>query len=109
MLLVKLANERTFSAWLRTGLALVVSGLAVTRFFIEPTFPWLPKATGVFMILLGGAVYIIALSSYRRVLKGLNLGKIEEGLMPLSSIHLYIFVIALLLSAVLSVIIILMF
>lgn len=108
-LLVKLANERTFSAWLRTGLALVVSGLAVSRFFIQPAFPWLGKVTGVFLIFLGGAVYVIALSSYRKVLRGLYLGKIEKGLMPLSSTHLYIFVIALLLSAMLSLILILMF
>ncbi len=107
--LLNLANERTFSAWLRTGLALVVSGIAVSRFFFQEAFPWLARITGVFLILMGGAVYVIALLSYRKVLNWIDIGHPEAGPMPLNSVPIYILIIALLLSVVLSLLLILMF
>jgi putative membrane protein len=57
------ANERTFLAWIRTGLALVAAGLAVIQ--LLPPFHgirWGRHAIGIPLILLGGA---IALLSYR--------------------------------------------
>ena len=43
-----LANERTFLAWLRTGLALVVAGLAVEALDV-PSTTWLVMFVSVFV------------------------------------------------------------
>lgn len=55
------ANERTFLAWNRTALALIVTGLALIRFL--PPFPgrWEPVALGIPLLVVGG---IVAFSSY---------------------------------------------
>lgn len=56
-----LANERTFLAWSRTSLALVVAGLAVAQ--LLPPFPGIPWGRSVIatpLILLGAAVSVIS-------------------------------------------------
>ena len=97
-----LANERTFSAWLRTGIASELGGLAVSRFLILDLvhYRWIASAIGVIFILVGMAIYIIALISYRQTLKGIPAD--ENGLVMFSSHHLYLLVGALTLSAILS-------
>lgn len=58
-----LANERTFLAWLRSGLSLVAAGLAVANFLPIGVIPGLPYVrvysvllvvTGTMMVLVGG-------------------------------------------------------
>ncbi|GGN55465.1 YidH family protein [Streptomyces kronopolitis] len=49
-----LANERTFLAWLRTGLALIGGGFAVDQ-FLPRLHPWLRLACTV-VLLVGGAL-----------------------------------------------------
>ncbi len=51
-----LANERTFLAWIRTGLALVVAGLAVTQFFRPFSIAAGRRILGVPLIAVGAAV-----------------------------------------------------
>ncbi len=53
-----LANERTFLAWIRTGLALIAGGLAVAQFLsplpvkgLKEALSILPIAIGVFLAL----------------------------------------------------------
>jgi putative membrane protein len=85
-----LANERTFLAWVRTSVAVVVFGFAIGRFavamrqltaFQGPT----PKATGfsVWMgtiSILAGVVMVVAgLSRYRKTRRQLDEGKFEPA------------------------------
>ncbi|MFC0601641.1 YidH family protein [Streptomyces palmae] len=49
-----LANERTFLAWLRTGLALVGGGFAVNQFL--PDSERVPRVVLAVVLLAGGAV-----------------------------------------------------
>jgi putative membrane protein len=57
------ANERTFLAWSRTSLALVVAGLAIIQLLPPfPGIPWGRHLIGTPLILLGAAVSVI---SYR--------------------------------------------
>jgi putative membrane protein len=56
------ANERTFLAWHRTALALVVAGLAIVQFL--PPFPGVPfgrQLLAVPLIILGG---VLSAASY---------------------------------------------
>ena len=56
-----LANERTFLAWSRTALALVVSGLAIVQLLTPfPGVPWGRNIIGTPLILLGSAVAVVS-------------------------------------------------
>jgi putative membrane protein len=56
-----LANERTFLAWSRTALALVVAGLAIVQLLPPfPGVPWGRHIIGTPLILLGSAVAVIS-------------------------------------------------
>lgn len=57
------ANERTFLAWNRTALALIVAGLAVVQVLPEFDLPGGSRIIGIPMIVLGGT---ISFSSYGR-------------------------------------------
>lgn len=49
-----LANERTFLAWIRTGLALIAGGLAVAQFLAPLPIPHLTEALAIVPIAIGG-------------------------------------------------------
>jgi putative membrane protein len=57
------ANERTFLAWIRTSLALIAGGLAVTEVLPEFDVPGGQRLLGLPLIALGA---LIALTSLRR-------------------------------------------
>lgn len=60
-----MANERTFNAWLRTGLSLVLAGLAIANFIGSTseahTYAML---TGIIFVSVGILTYILAFLSY---------------------------------------------
>jgi putative membrane protein len=70
-----LANERTFLAWLRTGLALVAGGLAVVQFLPPMPVRHLREAIAVALLLLGGAVAIRAVDHWARTERAIRLGR----------------------------------
>jgi putative membrane protein len=77
------ANERTFLAWSRTALALVVAGLAVIQ--LLPSFsgvPWARHIIGTPLILLGCTVSVISYFEWRSNQRALRRGE------PLSRSHL---------------------
>ena len=62
-----LANERTFLAWNRTALALVVAGLGIVQ--LLPPFrgvPWGRHILGLPLIVFGAAVSVTAYLEWRR-------------------------------------------
>jgi putative membrane protein len=62
-----LANERTFLAWNRTALALVVAGLGIVQLLPPfPRVPWGRHALGVPMIVVGAVVSVTAYLEWRR-------------------------------------------
>ncbi|MGB2622304.1 MAG: DUF202 domain-containing protein [Candidatus Acidiferrum sp.] len=89
-----LANERTFLAWVRTGVAVVVFGFALGRFAIAIR-QWMQLAGpghgngiqtsgvsvwfGTVAILGGVAVCVTGLARYRHTREQLNSGKFEPA------------------------------
>ncbi len=70
-----LANERTFLAWIRTGLALVGGGLAIAGFLPELHLPHLRELLAAALMLLGAGVAIRAVDHWTRSEIAMRLGE----------------------------------
>jgi putative membrane protein len=78
------ANERTFLAWSRTALALVVAGLGVVQ--LLPPFPGVPYGRhilGVPLIVFGAIVAVTAYVEWTRSQRAMRLGMpLPRSVMP---------------------------
>lgn len=70
-----LANERTFLAWIRTGLALIGGGLAVAAFVPVLRVRGLRETIAIALIVLGGAIAIRAVDHWSRCERAMRLGQ----------------------------------
>lgn len=61
-----LANERTFLAWIRTGLALIAGGLAVAQFLSPLPVPHLKEALAILPISIGAFLALRAVDHWIR-------------------------------------------
>ena len=66
-----LANERTFAAWLRTGLSVAAAGFAMTQLAPGSALP-IATAIGVGLVLIGAAIVLFGAWSFRRVYQRLS-------------------------------------
>jgi putative membrane protein len=70
------ANERTFLAWSRTALALVVAGLGVVQLLPPfPGVPWGRHLIGLPLIALGGIVAMAGYAEWVRNQRALRRGE----------------------------------
>jgi putative membrane protein len=69
-----LANERTFLAWVRTGLALVGGGLAVAAFIPPLRWPYVREGIAIALLVLGAAVSLRAVDHWARSERAMRLG-----------------------------------
>jgi putative membrane protein len=70
------ANERTFLAWSRTSLALVVAGLAVIQLLAPfPRVPWGRHLIGTPLILVGAVVSVLSYLEWRANQRALRRGE----------------------------------
>jgi putative membrane protein len=78
------ANERTFLAWSRTALALVVAGLGVVQ--LLPPFPGVPAGRhllGIPLIVLGAVLAITAYAEWVKNQRALRRGEpLPRSVMP---------------------------
>jgi putative membrane protein len=78
------ANERTFLAWSRTALALVVSGLGVVQLLPPfPGVPWGRRVLGVPLIVFGAMVAVAAYGEWVRSQRAMRNGQpLPRSVMP---------------------------
>ena len=69
-----LANERTFLAWIRTGLALIGGGLAVAAFVPPLRWPYVRECIAATLLALGAAVALRAVDHWARCERAMRLG-----------------------------------
>jgi putative membrane protein len=88
---VYLAGERTFLAWIRTGIALMGFGFVVAHFGLFADEPRLTLASGVrphefslwfgaALIAIGVTVNLYSARRYMRLVGGLNRGQLDRSL-----------------------------
>lgn len=72
----RMAAERTFLAWIRTGLTSIGIGIALAKFIIFHTIihEQIGKISGKLLILWGICIFCFALFSYRRICIQLHSG-----------------------------------
>jgi inner membrane protein YidH len=80
----QLANDRTFLAWLRTGIALFGLGFVVAKvsFLVQPDATGvsdraLYTSIGVLVVLCGGALIAVGYSQHAKVARALNVDEQE--------------------------------
>jgi len=69
-----LANERTFLAWIRTGLALIAGGLACAQFLPPLPIVYLREFIAVALLVLGGVVALRAVDHWARTERAMRTG-----------------------------------
>jgi putative membrane protein len=78
------ANERTFLAWIRTALALIVTGVAATQFLPKLDVTWGRRLLGLPLIVLGAIVAAESLRSWRANERAMRKGApLPRATMPL--------------------------
>lgn len=100
----RLAKERTFAAWLRTGLASAIAGLGIVKLLPDLRPEWIGKATGLLLILSSALAFILGFRTYYIVLKKLE----KEGFKGLPAKTMGILAFCFLLIAILAFVIVLM-
>jgi len=93
-----LANERTALAWVRTGLAVVAGGVALTTLATFADLPVIIDIVAMIACAGGGALALSALFSWRRVERALRLNRPLPAPLALPWVVGGVFVIALVLG-----------
>jgi putative membrane protein len=96
-----LANERTFSAWLRTGLGAVAAGVAIVRLIAITEYQWLTLTLGGVFILGGIIVFILSIWRYHFTARELAFEKTWNLSLWMIGILVFLFVVGSILSFIL--------
>ena len=75
-----LANERTYAAWIRTGLGAMVAGLAIEHLLIEVHPSWIIRGLAVVLIVFSAAAFLLGAWRYSHL--GIKLGPLDVKTIP---------------------------
>jgi len=75
-----LANERTYAAWIRTGLTALAAGIAVEKLLVGIMAPWSIRGIAVILILFSGLSFAIAAWRYTHL--GFKLSRADVKAVP---------------------------
>ena len=101
-----LANERTYLAWVRTGIVVITLGFAVARFGLALTsvvevIPGLrySSVVGTALVLLGGVLELFAFFRYRNNQKMISANRYETTSSAEAILSVAVFLLAILILA----------
>jgi putative membrane protein len=99
-----LAKERTFAAWLRTGLATAGLGILAVKAMpsVEPR--WLVRTLGIMFVSTGGIILLLGFRTYYGTLRRLE----EEGFRGTPAWFIGALTVVLALGSVLALVLVLM-
>lgn len=77
---MRMASERTFLSWIRTGLTSVGLGIAIAKFLVfrSPLNKSTGRWAGVLLIIWGISIFLFALISYRKGYSKLKIFQAES-------------------------------
>jgi putative membrane protein len=92
-----LANERTFLAWLRTGLSLVAVGMAAARFLPLDLVPGIPYVTlfSILLVIGGTAMVVFGAGRYVAANREIEAGVYAPAITPIVTVALVVAVLGL--------------
>jgi putative membrane protein len=93
-----LANERTFLAWLRTGLSLIALGLAAAHFLPDDLVPGFPivTASSLILVLLGTSMVLFGALRYVQAHQQIETASYEPEVWPIVAVAVLVAVLAVL-------------
>jgi len=94
-----LANERTYLAWLRTGIATIGLGFVVAKFGLTARTLFFSTVTGILIVAIGGSMELLALRRFMKNQGRIRLGNYEPSTGTELILSSSIFLIAILLIA----------
>jgi putative membrane protein len=77
-----LANERTYTAWIRTGLTALAAGVAFEKFMADVIPHWGTLTIAVILIAFSGVAFFVAAWRYTHL--GIRLGREDVKRVPLT-------------------------
>ena len=101
-----LANERTYLAWVRTGITIIVLGFVVARFQLllrelagstAPPTSHFSAAVGISLVAVGGLLQVLALRRFIKNQERIKVGKYEPASSLETALSMTTFLAALLL------------
>lgn len=102
-----LSNTRTFSAWVRTGLSLVLAGFGIVKFLgNNDSYQAFVSSIGILFVVLGIGVYVYGYRTYKQ--SYLKLEKENKRRIELLK-PTYYFTLGLVFSALLVIILLILF
>jgi len=78
---IVLANEQTYTAWVRTGLAALATGVGFERFLSGAMPDWTIRAMAIILILFSACAFFLAIWHYTHL--GLRLQNADIKILPI--------------------------
>lgn len=75
-----LANERTYAAWIRTGLTALAAGVAIEKFMVDAMPGWTIRSIAIILIVYSVAAFVMAAWRYSHL--GIKLVHIDVKAVP---------------------------